>query len=155
MRHAQTEPGIGDPPGFVLGRCDTQRNLSDAGRAEARRFGERLAARFGPPSAIRASRWCRGLDTAAGVALGLGTGAPAIDAWPVLDSFFEGRGDAAAQTAAARQRLRTLAAARGYELWVTHQVNVSALCGESLPMGGALWLQAAADGGVRAFALDP
>ena len=27
LRHAQTEPGIGDPPGFRLGDCATQRNL--------------------------------------------------------------------------------------------------------------------------------
>ena len=39
LRHARTTPGIGDPPGFRLEDCSTQRNLSDAGRAQARRFG--------------------------------------------------------------------------------------------------------------------
>ena len=43
MRHARTEPGIGDPPGFSLGNCGTQRNLDAEGRAQARRVGERLA----------------------------------------------------------------------------------------------------------------
>ena len=28
LRHAVTEPGVGDPPGYVLDRCETQRNLS-------------------------------------------------------------------------------------------------------------------------------
>ena len=39
IRHAATEPGLGDPPNFLLGDCKTQRNLSDAGREEARRVG--------------------------------------------------------------------------------------------------------------------
>ena len=40
MRHAQTEPGLGDPPGFTLGQCRTQRNLSAEGREQSRRVGE-------------------------------------------------------------------------------------------------------------------
>ncbi|WP_404376327.1 hypothetical protein [Vreelandella aquamarina] len=34
MRHSLA-PGIGDPPGFVLEACETQRNLSSEGRAHA------------------------------------------------------------------------------------------------------------------------
>ena len=49
MRHAATEAGIGDPPGFQLGDCTTQRNLSPEGRAQAQRFGAPLAARCGLP----------------------------------------------------------------------------------------------------------
>lgn len=40
IRHAATEPGAGDPPGFFLGDYATQRNLSEAGREEARRLGQ-------------------------------------------------------------------------------------------------------------------
>ena len=40
LRHAQTEAGIGDPPGFRIDQCSTQRNLSPEGRAQARRIGE-------------------------------------------------------------------------------------------------------------------
>ncbi|MGH7366865.1 MAG: histidine phosphatase family protein, partial [Candidatus Rokuibacteriota bacterium] len=32
LRHGTTTPGIGDPPGFRLGECATQRNLTEAGR---------------------------------------------------------------------------------------------------------------------------
>ena len=39
VRHASTEPGLGDPIGFKLGQCSTQRNLSEAGRAEALAMG--------------------------------------------------------------------------------------------------------------------
>ena len=35
IRHTSTEPGVGDPPGFILSQCSSQRNLSEAGRAEA------------------------------------------------------------------------------------------------------------------------
>ena len=45
MRHATTEPGLGgDPPGYKLDDCSTQRNLSHAGRAESQRIGERFRA---------------------------------------------------------------------------------------------------------------
>jgi hypothetical protein len=39
IRHASTMAGLGDPPGFRLDDCTTQRNLSEACRAEARRIG--------------------------------------------------------------------------------------------------------------------
>jgi hypothetical protein len=32
IRHALTTPGVGDPPGFRLDDCATQRNLTDEGR---------------------------------------------------------------------------------------------------------------------------
>jgi hypothetical protein len=41
LRHAMA-PGTGDPPGFRPDDCATQRNLSDAGRAQARALGDRL-----------------------------------------------------------------------------------------------------------------
>ena len=45
LRHARTVPGFGDPPGYRLDDCSTQRNLSEAGRAEARLFGAGFAQR--------------------------------------------------------------------------------------------------------------
>ena len=38
LRHALA-PGTGDPAAFALGDCSTQRNLSEAGRVQARRIG--------------------------------------------------------------------------------------------------------------------
>jgi hypothetical protein len=40
IRHADTDPGVGDPPGFRLDDCKTQRNLSAAGREQARRLAQ-------------------------------------------------------------------------------------------------------------------
>ena len=50
VRHAATDPGVGDPPGMKLDDCSTQRNLSEEGRSEARRLGEALRSRAIPVS---------------------------------------------------------------------------------------------------------
>jgi hypothetical protein len=133
LRHALTEPGIGDPPGFVLGQCPTQRNLSDAGRDQARKLGVTLRARGLAPQRVRSSRWCRCLDTAR---LAFGS----VEPWPVLDSFFGDRSRSDAQTAALRSALAALPVGR-LEAWVTHQVNISALTGGGAAMGEVLVLR--------------
>jgi hypothetical protein len=146
MRHAQTEPGVGDPPGFVLGRCETQRNLSTDGRTQARAFGARLAALGLRPSALRSSRWCRCLHTAEEVSAGLGQ-APPPEPWTALDSTFDDRSRAPAQTEQLRQRLSVLRPP-AFELWVTHQINITALTGAPTQMGQALWIALRGDGAI-------
>jgi broad specificity phosphatase PhoE len=64
IRHAITTPGVGDPPGFRLDDCATQRNLTDEGRAHARRLGEAFRARGIPVGRVLSSPWCRCLETA-------------------------------------------------------------------------------------------
>ena len=64
MRHAITTPGVGDPPGFKLEDCATQRNLTDHGRAHAKRIGQAFAQRKIPVERIVSSPWCRCLETA-------------------------------------------------------------------------------------------
>lgn len=129
LRHAQTVPGIGDPPEFQLGRCDTQRNLSDAGRAQASRIGAWLKARQLSPSAVRSSAWCRCIDTAQ-----LAFGAHTL--WPALNSTFGDRLNQPDGTAALRAALQKIPAGQ-FEAWVTHQVNITALTSEVPAMGEA------------------
>lgn len=64
MRHAVTTAGVGDPPGFKLDDCTTQRNLTDTGRADARRVGEAFRMRGAPVGRVLASPWCRCQETA-------------------------------------------------------------------------------------------
>ena len=149
MRHAQTEPGIGDPPGFVLERCSTQRNLSAEGRTQARAVGARLATLGLRPTAIRSSRWCRCLHTAEEIAQGLGSGAVAPTPWPALDSFFGQRDREPAQTLLLRERLATMRGP-GFEIWVSHQVNITAFVAAGTAMGQALWVRRGAGGSVTA-----
>ena len=127
VRHAVTESGLGDPPGFVLGQCSTQRNLSDAGRQASRAMGAWMQAQQIKPDAVLSSQWCRCQDTAR-FALG------AYEDWPALNSTFGGQGDPNAQQKALRARL--LAMPKGQrEVWVTHQVIMTALTGAYPEMG--------------------
>ncbi len=135
LRHAETDPGVGDPPEFQLAQCSTQRNLSEAGRAQAKQLGQWFQSRSLKPAAVLSSAWCRCKDTA-DLAFGGHTVLPA------LNSTFNVRADQAAQTAALRKRLAGIGAGR-FEVWVTHQVNISALAGESTRMGEAVVLSAA------------
>ncbi len=119
MRHALA-PGFGDPPGFQLQDCKTQRNLSNRGRAQARAIGERLRAKGIGAARVFSSRWCRCLETAR--MLGLGP----VESLPPLDSFFEDRSKEPAQTSALREFLSNLSPGSPVVL-VTHQVNITAL----------------------------
>lgn len=142
LRHGQTTPGIGDPPGFQLGACGTQRNLSDEGQAASRRLGAWFRQRGLAPQAVRSSAWCRCKDTA-----DLAFGQHVV--WEPLNSTFDDarRSAAAAEgTAALRAALGAIPAGR-FEVWVTHQVNITALTGEFVQMGEGLLVDAA--GAVR------
>jgi len=134
-RHAQTVPGIGDPPGFTLASCNTQRNLSAAGRSQARTAGEWFTARKLKPHAVLSSAWCRCKDTA-DLAFG------GHEHWAPLDSTFAEGDKAGAARAAMATRLASIPAGR-FEVWVTHQVNITALTNAVPSMGEALVLDAA------------
>jgi len=127
LRHAQTEPGIGDPPGFKLTVCSTQRNLSAAGRQSALRMGEWFKVRGLQPQAVLTSAWCRCIDTA-----NLAFGKSRL--WAPLNSVFGDRLPLPDQTAALREALKQLPAGQ-FQVWVSHQVNVTALTGQHLAMG--------------------
>ena len=64
IRHAITTPGVGDPPDMRLPDCATQRNLTDEGRAHARRVGEAFRGKRIPVARVLTSPWCRCLETA-------------------------------------------------------------------------------------------
>lgn len=130
VRHARA-PGVGDPAGFRLGDCGTQRNLDDTGRTQARGLGERLRALNVPIGAVWTSQWCRTRDTAE-----LAFPGRWIDQ-PDFNSFFADPDRASAQTAAALERLRSWRGP-GVLVVVTHQVNISALTGRFVTSGEAL-----------------
>ena len=71
IRHGNAPPGYGgDPPGFKIDDCATQRNLDDRGRAQARALGLAFRQRGVRVDTVLSSPWCRCLDTARLMALG-------------------------------------------------------------------------------------
>jgi len=127
LRHASTEPGLGDPPGFRLDDCATQRNLSEAGRTEARRIGAAFVSRAIPVARVLSSRWCRCVETAR---LAFGR----VEPWASLDSFFDDRSRESQQTRAVRALIAEPLTG-GNLILVTHQVNITALTGIAPAMG--------------------
>jgi phosphohistidine phosphatase SixA len=121
FRHA-IAPGGGDPPGYVLNDCTTQRNLDQEGRDQARRIGERFRAQGIKVEAVLSSQWCRTRETAQLAFPGQSKDAPAFN------SFFNNRGTETTQTASALKQLREWRGA-GVLVVVTHQVNITALTG--------------------------
>ena len=122
IRHASTEAGLGDPPGFKLGDCSTQRNLSDAGREEARRLGRQFKFRAINFTTARSSQWCRCQETAR-LAFG-----EEPEPWPVLNSL---HADASGEAALVKE-VNALAAKvkPPYNaVLVTHNFNIRALTG--------------------------
>jgi phosphohistidine phosphatase SixA len=132
MRHAATTPGKGDPANFRLGDRSTQRNLSDAGRAQAARVGESFRGRGVGVDRVLSSQYCRCLDTA-NLAFGRAEEAAALNAAP------EDPAKRRDQTDAARKLIRPPPAG-GNLVLVTHSTNVHELTGLTIEMGEMLIL---------------
>jgi len=120
LRHTEA-PGTGDPAGFRLGDCATQRNLSVAGRSQARQIGQVFREQQIPVSRVLSSQWCRCLETARLLDLG------PVEPLPALNSFFQQPTLAQAQTEKLRQFITKTAPNDTVLVLVTHQVNITAL----------------------------
>lgn len=140
FRHANA-PGVGDPAGFRLDDCSTQRNLDDAGRAQAVRIGEQFRSRDIVVGAVLTSQWCRARETATLAFPGQ------VREDSALNSIFRAGEDRARQTDAVRA---TVAAWRGpgVLVLVSHQVNISALAQVYSSSGEGVVLRAMPGGGI-------
>lgn len=140
LRHARA-PGVGDPPGMLLGDCATQRNLDEQGRTQAKQLGERLRAAGVEPAQVFTSQWCRCRETAR--LLGLGP----VEDLPLLNSFFAEPERRDSQTQAWRDFLAKLPRDAELVIFVTHQVNITALTGFFPASSEGLVLHLRRDGG--------
>lgn len=130
IRHARA-PGTGDPPGFKLGDCETQRNLDEQGRAQAQAIGRAFREAGLRYARVFSSQWCRAFDTAELLMLG------DVEGLPVLNSVFGAREREPAQSKAVIGFLA--AAKKGHPIvLVTHQVNIQALTGRAVDSGDVL-----------------
>lgn len=140
MRHALA-PGTGDPVNFDVNDCSTQRNLSESGRQQAIRTGERLRSLGLNTASVFSSAWCRCKETAELLNLG------PVTVLPALNSFFEDRAKGPAQTQSLKNWLET-ERPDGPLLMVTHQVNISGLTGEFTTSGEIIVARLENDGSV-------
>lgn len=128
MRHALA-PGTGDPSGFTLGDCSTQRNLDERGREQARKIGNAFRDRGIDFDLVLTSQWCRTQETAELLSVG-----PVVDA-PSLNSFFQ---DFSTRDRQTRETLQLIQETGGRLMLVSHQVNISALTGRGTRSGEVL-----------------
>jgi phosphohistidine phosphatase SixA len=119
IRHGNAPPGYGgDPPGFRIDDCATQRNLDDKGRAQARALGAAFQQHGVRAEKVLSSPWCRCLETAR--LLGLG---PVESAWVVAAS------DGSPERLAALRQVLADWRGPGTLVVVTHALTVQALVG--------------------------
>ena len=123
MRHAVTTSGVGDPPGFRLDDCSTQRNLTDAGRQDAKRVGAAFRARGIAIERVLTSPWCRCIETA-NLAFGKAETSTA------LSNLFTHPENRDQQVSAMKQLVDAPTA--GNRVLVSHGATISALTSVSL-----------------------
>ncbi len=140
MRHTDAPGGVGDPPGFRIDDCTTQRNLSAKGRADAARIGERLKSEGIAVERIVSSPWCRCMDTATLLQLGPVAAEPTFGNVVVLSDQRQ------SLTAGARAVIDQWTGS-GILLVVTHGANIAALTGISPASGEIVVVRKGSGGG--------
>jgi len=130
MRHADA-PGYGDPAGYVIGQCSTQRNLGDYGKRQSKAMGVWLANQGIQKAEVFSSPWCRCLDTANL----LNKGPVKIE--PSLGSFFDNMNLEKRQTKALETIIKNELAKQSKTplILVTHHVNIEAYTGIVVGVG--------------------
>lgn len=118
--------------------CDPGRDLTETGRAMARRIGEIFREEAIDVTAVQSSRWCRALLTAE---LAFEKAEP----WAALDPFFQDRARREAQTAEVGERIVGWTGP-GNLVLVTHEANIAAFTGLDLAEGEMIVLRPHADG---------
>ncbi|MBI5260383.1 MAG: histidine phosphatase family protein [Bradyrhizobium sp.] len=142
MRHTDAPGGTGDPPGFRLDDCATQRNLSAKGRADAARIGARLKSERIEVERILSSPWCRCKETATLLELGPVEAEPTFGNVVVLSDQREflvagGRAVVGKWTG------------NGILLVVTHGANIMALTGILPATGEIVVVRSGSGGGIE------
>lgn len=138
LRHAMTS-GTSEPANFDIEKCNTQRNLSERGKQQARKIGALFGARAAPIERVQSSRYCRCLDTAR-IAF-----EAEPEAFAALDPI---TGDEAAKTKQKAAIMDEIRAYSGSDLlvMVTHLENIMELTGVSPREGEAVIVEPQGDG---------
>jgi phosphohistidine phosphatase SixA len=141
MRHALA-PGVGDPSGYNLQDCKTQRNLDATGRAQAQKIGQWLKTQGVREALVFSSAWCRCKETAER----LDFGAPVHE--PSLNSFFDGMRQGPQSKLSLQKFIASQLKTKGNQalILVTHHVNIAEFMGENVGSGDMVLLKVNAAG---------
>lgn len=150
MRHA-VAPGIGDPAGYKLQDCKSQRNLDATGRAQAQKTGQWLKAQGVGNALVFSSAWCRCKETAENLAFGT----PALEA--SLNSFFDDMRQGPQSNANLQKFIANQLKAKGDKalVLVTHQVNMTQFTGATVGSGDMVLVKVNAAGKMISFKVYP
>lgn len=141
IRHALA-PGIGDPSGYNLQDCKTQRNLDSKGREQAQRIGQWLKDQGLNQALVYSSAWCRCKETAEK----LGFGTPVHEA--SLNSFFDDMRQGPQSNVRLQKFISNhLKTKRDQALiLVTHHVNIAEFMGQNIGSGDLALVKVDANG---------
>ena len=130
IRHADA-PGYGDPAGYVISQCSTQRNLGDYGKKQAKAIGSWLNKQGIDKAQMISSPWCRCSDTARLMDLG------PVKIEPSLGSFFDDMSLEKKQTKELEQLIKSELdkQTKVPVILVTHHVNIRAYMGKNVSQG--------------------
>lgn len=130
MRHADA-PGYGDPSGYQINQCSTQRNLGEYGKKQAILIGDWLKQQGISTANIMSSPWCRCIDTAKLLNLGK------VQIAPALGSFFDNMSLEKQQTKELEKLIQLTLKSNNKTplILVTHHVNIQAYTGKVVGVG--------------------
>jgi len=150
MRHALA-PGVGDPAGYTLQDCKTQRNLDATGRAQAKKIGQWLKAQGVREALVFSSDWCRCKETAER----LDFGTPVHE--PSLNSFFDDMRQGPQSKLSLQKFIAAQLKTKGSKalILVTHHVNIAEFMGENVGSGDMVLVKVNAAGQLQSAKIYP
>lgn len=129
LRHANAPEQPPDAENVNLKDCSTQRNLDEAGRAQARRIGDAFRNHGIKAARLVSSQYCRAIETSKLTGLG------PVQELPALNIVYIGNLlDMADAGAKGREFMKTIPA-RQLTILVSHVPNLLAIAGVSLSSG--------------------
>lgn len=150
MRHALA-PGIGDPAGYKLQDCKSQRNLDATGRAQAQKTGQWLKAQGVGNALVFTSAWCRCKETAENLAFGT----PVLE--PSLNSFFGDMRQGPQSNVNLQKFIVGQLKNKGDKalILVTHHVNIAEFTRENVGSGDMVLAKVNSAGKLVSFKIYP
>ncbi len=150
MRHADA-PGFGDPAGYQLDQCSTQRNLGEYGKKQAALIGVWLKQQGITSANVMSSPWCRCIDTAKLLNLGK------VQLAPALGSFFDNMSLEKQQTKELEKLVQSTLKNNNKTplILVTHHVNIQAYTGKVVGVGDMVLVKVNQNGQYLSHQLYP